>query len=79
MMHFHPPGNPLDYYVNLPFRPVWTRRTSAGRVCYFCGTKPEPDGDCPVPCCEAAHYWNGECRKRAARHIWDVVARQVKE
>jgi hypothetical protein len=76
--NFVPPGNPLDYYADHPFRPVWRRRTPTGRVCYFCGTLPDPDDECPVPCCEAAYYWNAECRQRAVRHIWNVIHREVR-
>lgn len=73
-MNFVPPGNPLDYYTDTPFRLSWARRTKAGRVCYFCGTTP---GDSPVPCCPAADYWRQEMRARGAQMIWASVAREV--
>lgn len=77
--NFVPPGNPLHYHAELPFRPTLKRRTRDGRVCYFCGTKPEPDDDSPVPCCEAADEMNDMLRRRAVRSLWDLVAWQVKK
>jgi hypothetical protein len=79
LFEFHPPGNPLDYYAAMPFRPTLKRRTAEGRVCYFCGTKPDIEHDSPVPCCEPADEMNDILRRKAVRSIWNVVARQVKE
>lgn len=78
MIHFDPPNNPLDGWLQLPFRPAWMRRTTAGRACYFCGSVHESTSDSPVPCCEAAHYWVAEQRKRAAYRLVNAVVRGLK-
>jgi hypothetical protein len=62
--HFVPPGNPLEYLANRPFRPHWTQHTRDGVVCYFCRA-PLPDG--LAPCCLAAHEWADVVHEKAAR------------
>lgn len=78
MIHFHPPDNPLEGWISLPFRPAWRRRTSYGVACYFCGSVYDETSDSPVPCCEAAHYWSGEQRKRVAKRLIDLAIRGLK-
>lgn len=76
--HFHPPGNPLEMAVELPFRPAWRRRTASGMACYFCGSRVADSEKSAVSCCEAADYWAVEQRKRAAKWLVDRAIWRLK-
>lgn len=77
MIHFCPPGNPLEAWAKIPFRPAWRRRTAAGIVCYFCGCAVVPGEKSPVPCCEAAHFWVSEQRKITAKKLIETAVRRL--
>lgn len=77
MMHFHAPGNPLDGWLDLPFRAAWTRHTAAGVTCYFCRSVVDDDSGSFVPCCQAADYWAGEMRKRTAKWLVSKAIRRL--